>query len=877
MKWRRSRDNGEQRAQPEPVREPVAPVRAAAVSPVRQRFHERLTAADAEPEPSARARAMLAGVHEFLALAEDAEILAERAVLLARAGEIGAATPDAGVRLVSRLRGWFGLDEKLARQVLGAWMARPEAASFGETWSAASELMTTSEPVGSWVTTAVLADNSVVSATFRELARTHLVEMVDADFGTHEFTGSASPVWQVLYALGPATRPEWFVLFGDRAAGRGEEAEAARRYELADRFGGGTQARERLKKLHDIGAHQRLLNGATAADALRGPGTPSPYRQLLIGTAAVMTGRPASAALSEAGRDGDENVRRAAGFVSALDRLRDGDEQTARTRLRGFLADTTVADGPGANARLVLGALDGDDELLTAGARMLLARYREHWPTHSMVAPATVLTAVSRTDSGLLTELIGDADAGSPGAGGDLDAMRVATARTYLAEAARAALFSRFEETDRLLTQARQLLAGAEGDAANLLRDTATRIADTIDRMRAKTSVERPLDRLAFAALREDGTVQPWTPTALRLWQDYDAATSTGQRTVTRAAPHKAAGAAPHDVTGIVPLEPSEAGPCDATGTGPRTLHHLAIAEHARAYQLEIAGDDTAFEHWRRAIGYWARLGADDRFWDDLRTRLTATAGDTTPEEVAIAVDEARGELPAQVLDPHVTLVLQLRKDDLPRARAHLDLIRTAAFAPADIDRARARLAREAGAGIRRLVREGDLDRALAEVRAWIDIDSDNIPLAEQALDVGIETAETEHRRSDREWAERARPVLERIADLVDPMRARLGLTSRQLSTGRRPATGESDRMAFAAKLARHEFWHGTSLLFSTYDRLKRNPYDDRTGFRRAAGHLNTALMLGLPALAPYDKARELLVASGKLERSIQGHALGFL
>ncbi|MFE3194366.1 hypothetical protein ACFXHA_35555 [Nocardia sp. NPDC059240] len=867
MKWRRSRDEGEQRAESEPVREPVAPVLPVAISAVRRGFHERMTAAEAESEPSARARAMLTGVHEFLALAEDDEILGERAELLRRVREIATLAPDAGVRLVARLTGWFGLDEALAREALGAWMTRPETGSFGATWSAASELLTASDSVTAWLTNAVLAarsespteqaERSAVSGRFRELARGYLVELVDGDFDTYEFTGSTSPVWQVLYALGPATRPEWFLLFGDRAAGRGEEAEAARRYEMADRFGGGTHARDRLRNLHDIGAHQRLLNGVTDAALLKGPGTPSAYRQLVIGTAGVLTGKTASAALAEAQRDGDHNVRRAAAFVSALDRLRDGDTEAARSRLREFLSaavdgnGTLAADGPEANARLVLGALDRDDALITAGARQLLSRYREQWPTHSLVDAATVLTAVSRTDSALLTELIGGTTTGLTGGattglnGADLDAMRIDTARTYLADAAQAAVFSHFEETDRLLTQAGLLLTGSDSDAADQLRDTATRITDTVARLRAKSAPERPLDRLAFTALRQNGEIHPWTGPALQLWQDYD--TAHGQH-----------GGHAHAIA-------------------PDSLHHLAIAAHARAYQLEIDGDDAAFEQWRQALGYWARLRADDRFWASLRTRLAATAGDATPAEVANAVDEARGELPAQVLEPHVSLVLQLRKDDLPRARAHLELIRTAAFAPEDISRARTRLAREAGAGIRRLTREGDLERALAEVSAWIDIDSDNIPLAEQALDVGIETAEFEHRRSDRGWAEQSRPVLEGIADLVEPMRAHLGLTARQLATGRRPATGETDRAAFAAKLARYEFWHGTALVVSTYDRLKRNPYEDRTGFRRGAGHLNTALMLGVPAHAPYNKAREMLVAAGQLERSIQGHVLGFL
>ena len=162
---------------------------------------------------------------------------------------------------------------------------------------------------------------------------------------------------------------------------------------------------------------------------------------------------------------------------------------------------------------------------------------------------------------------------------------------------------------------------------------------------------------------------------------------------------------------------------------------------------LEGAVVTRDFEAWREAHAAWARVWADDQFWERLRSRLRAVAADTTPEEVARVVDEARGELPAQLLEPHVTRVQELRRDQSTRARAHLELIRGAPFAPADIARARGRLALDAGVQIRRLTQQGRLDRALREAQAWIEIDPDNVPLAEQALDVGIEVVETERRR----------------------------------------------------------------------------------------------------------------------------------
>ncbi|WP_062992970.1 hypothetical protein [Nocardia anaemiae] len=799
-------------------------------------FERKLEQADAEPEPAERARRIVATIHEFLALGEDRELSAERVRLFARADEVAELAPDAAVRLFARLTGFFGLHESRAHLVLTAWLNAPEATTFAQTWAAANEILSESQDLAVWLSNTVRAAGAGVAPEFLTLARTHLVELVDADFRAYEFSGATSPVWMLMSALGPSNRPDWFLHFGDRAAERGDEAEAARRYELADRFGAGDRARNRLRRLYDLAAYHRLRQGITTPDKVKGPGTPSPYRHLALATAAVMDGRSPTASLTEVIRHGGRDLQPLAKFLAALTCLRAGDRDTTHAQLRELsaaLSESPVLDEDvalGANVRLVLGALEEDDELIVSGARELVRRFGAGWPELSMVEAATVLTAVARRDARLLPELLGSGNLHD--AGGRLDRLRIDTARDYLAKAARATVFSRSDEADELIARTRQLLAGAGGADADELRTTATHIADTAARLRDIAAPERPLDRLAYAALRADGVVQPWTDTALRLWRDHAA---------------------------------EDRGEADS-----HSLHHLAIAEHARAYQLEIAGDDGAFESWRQGHAAWARVWADDRFWERLRTRLKAVAADSTPEEVARVVGEARGELPAQVLEPHVTRVQELRRDQLPRARAHLDLIRTAPFAPADIARARGRLAREAGVQIRRLSREGQHDRALHEAQAWIEIDPDNIPLAEQALDVGIEVVETEHRRGE-DWAERSRPSLERIAALVEPLCSELGLTARQLNTRGRPSTDDQDQLAFAAKLARHEFWLGAATLVSTIDRTQANPYADRTGFRTALEHFKTALTLGVPAIAPYSSARELLVAAGKWERATQG------
>ncbi|WP_067699281.1 hypothetical protein [Nocardia jejuensis] len=913
----------------------------------RQRLEldERLREADAETDPRVRAQTVLRAVHEFVSEADNGPLLAARTLLQERTAGIAAAAPEQSVRLLARLGGWFALEPETTHAVFAQWLRTPEPGAFSDTWDAIGELLSETPALVEWMATTVRSGDAVVSAEFRRLAVTHLTEVVDRDFSHYELT--SSPVWQLLYALGPAGRGDWFLLFGDRAAERGEDVEAARRYELAERFGGGAAARERLRGLHDITAYNRLVSGVTVADKLKGPGTASPFRTLVLGAAAVVADRPGPD-LADVARGKDEALRLPARLVTALALLRAGDRDAARAQLRTLVDDTaefgggapghgssggrtpgdaahpatgnpsaddraasvrdgdTPADpaiapaagsntGVAANIRLVLGALDDNGSLIAAAARALFARYRQEWSAHALVDAATVLTAVAEHDPALLPELIGGV--GAENGSTELHALRLATAREDLAKAARAAVLSCFDETAALLARAHLLLAGAEGDDAAALREKATRIAETVARL--PRDADRPLDRLAFAALREDGIVQPWTPSALRLWRENDQlAQSNSSRA--EAPPTRSSGALATDGTGSTDAlgtpsssetaaddarRPASSGPGDApiadappAVAASHSLHHLAVATHARAYQLEIAGEDTAFEQWRLALGYWARLQTDDAYWERLGAHIAAVTPDALPEEIERAVVEARAELPGQVLEPHVTRVQELRRDQLDRAREHLDLIRHSEFAAADVGRARARLAREAGAQIRRLIRENNLDRALAEVQAWIEIDSDNIPLAEQALDVGIETVETEHRRDSKHWAENSRPMLERIAALVEPMSAELGLTQRRLAIGDRPTSQEPDRVAYAAKLARHEFWLGAALVVSTSQRVSKNPFEDRSGFRSGAGHLNTALMLGLPGIAPYDQGRQLLVSAGRLERHMQGgSALGFL
>jgi hypothetical protein len=77
----------------------------------------------------------------------------------------------------------------------------------------------------------------------------------------------------------------------------------------------------------------------------------------------------------------------------------------------------------------------------------------------------------------------------------------------------------------------------------------------------------------------------------------------------------------------------------------PAVLHHLAIAHHARAWDLELRGDPEALEAWVRALGCWNLLSRIDGFWDLLRARLVAAHPNSDPDLVTKVREELQQEL----------------------------------------------------------------------------------------------------------------------------------------------------------------------------------------------------------------------------------------
>lgn len=152
-------------------------------------------------------------------------------------------------------------------------------------------------------------------------------------------------------------------------------------------------------------------------------------------------------------------------------------------------------------------------------------------------------------------------------------------------------------------------------------------------RLREHSAGDGVLDGDAYASLGTGGDAQPWSARAEELW---------------------------------------------GSGGGPWRTHHLAVALHARAYDLELADDpDAAFPYWKRALAHWAELYHDSAFWDRMHEHLEAVTGAPVP---AATVQEVRERLPRDLLAPHLTLAGDRRVRDPLYARRHLDLVRESGF-----------------------------------------------------------------------------------------------------------------------------------------------------------------------------------------------------
>ncbi|WP_194814247.1 hypothetical protein [Nocardia sp. XZ_19_385] len=819
----------------------------------------------ARPVPPANTREhasqQLSLIESFLERAHRGGMQQVRQQICTDLADAAAYFPDHAIRLIPLARRRFTVADTVVQTILGSWLRSPDPDQFPRTWTIAEELM--QPPSGgsgtstlcTWFATTLRSDDPPVSPEFRSIASSHLAQLVDDGFEKLAFVGGTSVLWQVLYALGPSSRADWLRLMGDRAADRGEKDVAQRRHQLADRFTPDAD-RNRLVGQRRAESRDGIFYGSGprigGGDALAGIGSGKPAfgfqqpdspflapaqwhpgpvgppevhrgtsraepeppepvppdfaeinRRILLAAADIIHGKP-PAGLAELLRQPlDRTQHRTAVFLDALADLRAGQRDQAHTKLR------TVIDGPAsvdsdddlvANAHLILGVLDMDGEQVAAGLRLLAGRHRDNWPSRSMVDPDSLRTVLVTARPLVLADLI-LADPSVLGVlAADGRALHLQAARGLLAKAAWAVLLSQTDAVNVALAQAIRLLDTVRDSRTDELREIAARLEGFAHPNRPVT--QPPLDLLGLAALRVNGTIQPWTESALDLWRAGRAAGGS--------------------------------------------THHAAIAEHARAYQAELDNDDQAFSHWNEALHHWAQVYENAEFWSAMRTHLGTVLPEVPRQEIADAVAQTRAELPANLLEPHVTRIRALWRSTPDSARAHMEVIRNSELPTAATAAARAKLSDEADALIREEARSGRPDDAIDIAATWLHIDPDSARITEAALDVGIGFAESQPGAPDSigKWAAASWPLLQRIATLIPP-------------------SANDDHAAFAGKLARHEFWLGLYLFVSA----QRTALPEAGAVEEAADHLERAKQLGLPTTTPYDQANTILTNARELTR----------
>ncbi|MEO3805173.1 hypothetical protein [Nonomuraea sp. B1E8] len=124
--------------------------------------------------------------------------------------------------------------------------------------------------------------------------------------------------------------------------------------------------------------------------------------------------------------------------------------------------------------------------------------------------------------------------------------------------------------------------------------------------------------------------------------------------------------------------EHTEAGPAGAVAT-----HNLAVFSLVKALESDELDDD-CLRSWRRAYACWAKVIADDTFWDLVRARAEEF---DDPRLTARTVRRMRDDLPAALLSISAQLAARaVREGRLRDARRHAGVMSRSGQAPQLVD-----------------------------------------------------------------------------------------------------------------------------------------------------------------------------------------------
>lgn len=164
-------------------------------------------------------------------------------------------------------------------------------------------------------------------------------------------------------------------------------------------------------------------------------------------------------------------------------------------------------------------------------------------------------------------------------------------------------------------------------------------------------------------------------------------------------------------------------------------IHHLAIALHAMAWDLELSSDPQAASAWEKALSCWQALQSRADFWRRLYREGEALGTEFDKSAVA----SFRRHLIVYLLEIHVEFVLyyyDLGKHD--EALRHVELVRRARISPAARRRLQALVFEALQPRVSQMVSEGAFAAGLGMLDGFLNL----FPGHPQALRIYLEVAE---------------------------------------------------------------------------------------------------------------------------------------
>ncbi|WP_406286412.1 hypothetical protein [Embleya sp. NBC_00896] len=403
----------------------------------------------------------LVAMRDFLANASDAELERNRGLIESQIEAVATQQPETAARMLADVlaRDPRGRYPRGVDAVLRWWAVQPSN-GFADTWDALDKALETGPRPLERALLDVLGglDARAPAPRWRVAATARVLERLEERF-EQPSRHPDHDLWRLLPMIAPpgapSTRGEWVCVIGDRAAARGDEAEARTCYRLAFEQGCAAAA-PRLAHRLAVEGHRELAAG----DAVRAvrflyeaamlDPDHAEYRELHLAAIAARDGRPGGARAGSA-------VALVADAAELLDR---GDDMGAVRLLRRGLADPAQDDRTWP-ARLLLGALEGDDAMVAGAARDLVELHGDAWARRTPLGPGLVLHRVTRADPELAATLV---EKLPPDLRAGRLARAVSTAAAYriLAAGVRALGAGRPDEARARAERAERLLGGDE-------------------------------------------------------------------------------------------------------------------------------------------------------------------------------------------------------------------------------------------------------------------------------------------------------------------------------------------------------------------------------------------------------------------------------